>query len=83
MIAKKARVETTVYTTFTVPLAELLEAYIPKEEREKPLCSWWLNSSGDAHSTVEFVRLERVAVGYDAEGRELLEAERETAHNDP
>lgn len=73
MTAKKSTVETTVYTTFTVPLSELLDAYIPKEEREKPLCIWWVNSDGGKEQMVQIVRAERAAIGFDEQGRERLE----------
>jgi hypothetical protein len=74
MKAKKAMVETTVYTTFVVPLAEVLAAYVPEAERNKPLCTWWV-TSGAGEGNVELVRMEKAAIAYDAEGRELLEAE--------
>lgn len=79
MTAKKSTVETTTYTTFTVPLAELLDAYIPPEERHKPLCTWWVTSHGEA--TADFVRMERTAVAHDDEGRSRLEEERK-AHDE-
>lgn len=74
MTAKKVTVENIVYTTFSVPLSELLDAYVPAEERHKPGCTWWANSTGELDNHVHFVRSERTEVNYDAEGRELLEA---------
>lgn len=71
MTAKKSTVETSVTTTFTVPLSELLEAYIPKEEREKLLCSWWIHSA--ECEIVSFVRMETTAISFDEQGRERLE----------
>lgn len=82
MTAKKSTVETTTYTTFIVSLDALLDAYVPAEERHKPLCTWWVNSSGD-DKQIHFVRCERTAIAYDEEGRARLEEERETTHNEP
>lgn len=83
MTAKKSTVETVTYTTFTIPLDELLDAYVPAEERHKPLCTWWVSTSVVA-GMIDLVRSERTAIAYDEEGRERLEEdERErTTHND-
>ena len=80
MTAKKSTVETTTYTTFTVSLDELLDAYVPAEERHKPLCTWWVNSSV-VTGKVDLVRSERTAIAYDDEGRSRLEEERK-AHDE-
>lgn len=83
MTAKKSTVETTVDTTFVIPLAELLDAFVAKEEREKPLTTWWVFSSGESSAQmVHIVRSERTSIAYDEEGRERLEEEREETHND-
>lgn len=85
MTAKKTTVETTTHTTFTVPLDELLDAYVPAEERHKPCCTWLVHSSSSDSDmrTVHFVRLEVAAIAYDDEGRARLEEEREPTHDEP
>lgn len=80
MTAKKISVETSVETCFVVPMAELLDHFIPKEER-KPTCTWWIHT--DALGRANIMRSERTAIGYDEEGRERLEEEREDTHNEP
>lgn len=74
MGAKKVTVETSVSTTFAFTKEELLALLIPHEER-RPRCNWWILDTGEGR--VELVRNETVRTGFDEEGRERPEQERE------
>lgn len=46
--------ETNVYTTWRIPLAVILDLFVPPEERT-PLAQWWVNNSeedGERYFTI-------------------------------